>query len=117
MKATPIPTSSRKAVRERDRDRCVRCGGAGSAWHHRRSRSVRDEHTHHPGNGVLLCKTCHDWVHGHPAAAMDDGLILSRHEAEPCTRPWKGITGWWQPECDKQITAITGSDTDRREPR
>jgi hypothetical protein len=43
-----IPTASREAVKSRDTGRCVRCWGVGSEWHHRRSRSVRDEHRHCP---------------------------------------------------------------------
>lgn len=58
---------------------CQRCGGVGSDWHHRRSRRVVDEHTHCPCNGVLLCRTCHAWVHGHPELAQGMGLIVSAY--------------------------------------
>lgn len=85
MKASPIPTTSRVLVKARDGGRCVRCGSGNSPhWHHRRSRRVRDEHTHSPSNGVLLCGTCHTWVHGHPTAAMELGYILPA----TVTKPW-----------------------------
>lgn len=58
----------------------------GEAYHHRRSRSVRDEHTHCTCNGVTLCTTCHEWVHAHPFEAKTVGLIVSRHK-EPSRVP------------------------------
>lgn len=90
MKATPIPNASRIIVRGRDLHRCCRClapvpAGAGH-WHHRRSRSVRDEHQHAPCNGVWLCATCHTWVHGHPFEARRVGFIVSRYSI-PCETP------------------------------
>lgn len=90
MKATPIPMSSRLAVRARARDRCERCGvGTQSGeWHHRRSRSVRDDLTHNERNGVYLCTTCHAWCHAHPLLARNDGFIVSRH-ADPTQVPIK----------------------------
>lgn len=81
---------SRLLVRTRDFSRCVRCktplaSGAGE-WHHRRSRSVRDECQHASCNGILLCGTCHAWVHAHPFAARAKGWIVSRF-AKPCEVP------------------------------
>lgn len=81
--ASPIPERSRIIVRRRERDLCIRCAGKGAQWHHRRSRSVVDEHQHCPCNGVLLCPTCHAWVHAHPFEARGLGLIVSRHTAVP----------------------------------
>lgn len=90
MKATPIPALSRVRVRARDFFRCVRCGSPTPAmaghWHHRRSRSIRDDHTHMPCNGVWLCGTCHEWVHKNPFEARATGLIVSRY-AIPCETP------------------------------
>lgn len=87
-KATPIPLTSRVSVRVRADDRCERCGaGAKNGhWHHRRSRSVRDELTHSEFNGVLLCSTCHNWVHANPFLARGQGWIVSRY-ADPRTIP------------------------------
>lgn len=95
MKATPIPTASREALDRRDHRQCVRCGSPRHHWHHRRTRSVRDEHTHHPGNGVSLCTTCHDWCHHNPGEAMALGLIVSRHEDNPCTLGFQMYYGGW----------------------
>lgn len=94
MRATPIPDWSRRLVFGRSQQRCERCGLRPTMphWHHRRSRSVRDVHTHHPCNGVCLCPACHEWVHGHPMQAWMDGWIVSRHTDNPETVP---ITSRW----------------------
>lgn len=88
MKATPIPERSRNLVVARDHSRCVRCGAPAlpGEWHHRRSRSVRDEVTHSPMNGILLDNVCHSWVHAHPFEARSSGWIVSRY-ADPSTEP------------------------------
>jgi hypothetical protein len=82
-----IPPHRREQVRKREMGRCLRCGGPGANWHHRRSRSVRDEHTHCACNGVWLCGSgtegCHGWAHSHPFEAKAAGLIVSRYEATP----------------------------------
>lgn len=44
---------------------------------------MRDEHTHCPCNGVLLCNSCHGWAHAHPLEARGQGFIISRHTANP----------------------------------
>jgi hypothetical protein len=80
VKATPIPQWSRTLVRHRDLDLCARCGMLGAHWHHRRSRSVRDELTHSPCNGLWLCAFDHAWVHANPREAREAGFIVSRHE-------------------------------------
>lgn len=77
--ATGIPHMSRLMVQHRSYNRCARCGLTGSEWHHRRSRSVRDEHQHCPCNGVWLCRDCHSWVHAHPFEARTSGWIVSRY--------------------------------------
>lgn len=94
MRATPVPAASRGQVRGRSQNRCERCGTPCQTghWHHRRSRSVRDEHTHHACNGLWLCTTCHLWVHANPMAARAGGFILPRvaalPEQYPVQTPW-----------------------------
>lgn len=99
-----IPETSRVLVKNRDMHRCFRCGapaGAGRGeWHHRRSRSVRDEHRHAACNGVWLCGTCHRWVHAHPFEARGKGLIVSRYSATPCLVPVLSHFGWLVLACD-----------------
>jgi hypothetical protein len=56
---------------------------------------VRDEWTHSPTNGVLLCRTCHSWVHKHPFEARASGYIVSRWCADPGTVPVRSFTGQW----------------------
>jgi hypothetical protein len=75
-------------VRGRDFNTCVRCRARISTgeWHHRRSRSVVDEHQHAPCNGLWLCSTCHAWVHAHPFEARAMGWIVSRYMI-PCEMP------------------------------
>jgi 5-methylcytosine-specific restriction protein A len=102
MKTTPIPQRSRDLVRSRERDRCARCQipSPNGHWHHRRSRSVRDSHSHCPCNGVWLCSTCHTWAHSHPTEAREVGLILMRHQSPPGLSPFRTPTGWVLPDCE-----------------
>lgn len=101
-KANAIPTAQRKKVREREQDRCARClwPTQTGQWHHRRSRSVRDDHVHCACNGVWLCVTCHTWVHGNPFLARQTGYIVSRHQAEPATVPLTMTLGTRYLDCD-----------------
>lgn len=78
----------RQTVLERDLRRCVRCGGPASEIHHRRTKSVHDDHTHCPCNTIAMCgwgntNGCHGWAHGNPEAARESGLIVSRFNATP----------------------------------
>lgn len=111
-KASRIPTAARHAVRQRDLVRCARCGSNATVgqWHHRRSRWVRDEHTHHPCNGLWLCADCHSWCHHNPTEAKASGWIVSRYVAEPGSVPvHHGVWGWVLLECNSDFTF-----TDRR---
>lgn len=90
-----IPVQARITVKTRAHFRCERCGvpAPTGQWHHRRSRSRRDEHTHCPCNGVWLCATCHGWVHAHPLEARaEGGFIVSRHVDQPGAVPV--VTPW-----------------------
>lgn len=111
MRATPIPTRSRALVIARARDRCERCGVLMTVghWHHRRSRSVRDDHTHCPCNGVWLCRGDHEWVHAHPMEARQGGFILSRVTAIPAVEPVETPWGMRLHSCDGTYK-ITFSD-------
>lgn len=82
-----IPERSHTLVRQRQRFMCLRCGGRGTDWHHRRKRNVKDRHQHCPCNGVLLCRTCHRWAHAHPALAVKTGFIVSSYENDPGAVP------------------------------
>lgn len=98
--ANPIPPESRRIVEQRDGRRCVRCGGVGSEWHHRRGRAVRDQHQHCACNGIMLCPTCHAYVHRYPTIAGGLGFIVSRFEPEPSTVPVRSVQGWAEMTCD-----------------
>lgn len=89
-----IPEKSRTLVRTRARHRCERCraSAVNGHWHHRRSRRVKDQHTHCPCNGVWLCGPCHIDVHAHPAMAREGGWVLSQWVEEPGTVPIAGRT-------------------------
>lgn len=100
QKGNPIPTRSREMLAARDRGSCFRCGLHGTDWHHRRSRRVRDDHTHCPCNGITLCRACHDAVHARPADARDLGLIVPRDTTEPGRVAVKGFMGWVTLRCD-----------------
>jgi 5-methylcytosine-specific restriction enzyme A len=104
-----IPKEARWLVHRRQRGLCFRCMMPGAEWHHRRGRSVVDDHTHCPCNGVLLCATCHRWVHLHPTRAEEAGLIVSRACKEPWDRALHGFDGWWGFDCKGQAHALSGT--------
>lgn len=84
MAGLKIPNSTRLRVQARDGGRCVVCRMPGRDLHHRRTRSVRDEHTHCPCDLVTLCGPGnnhgdHGWTHGNPFEARSMGLIIGRH--------------------------------------
>ena len=91
---TVIPLASRQSVRERTGGRCLRCGGNGAHWHHRRSRRVVDEHTHCACNGVWLCARCHSWAHHHPTKAKAEGYIVPPQFFPYLVPVWSFAT-WW----------------------
>lgn len=96
MKATRIPEKSRVIVQGREQMRCALCGtpAMDGHWHHRRSRSVRDELTHSPINGVWVHPGCHDWIHANPFESRGLGFIVSRF-SNPGTEPLKhSMAGW-----------------------
>lgn len=76
-----MTTVQYEQVRVRDLFRCVRCGVSTTegAWHHRRSKAVRDEHTHCSCNGVWLDHLCHAAVHRTGFTSRALGLIVARN--------------------------------------
>jgi hypothetical protein len=96
-----VPLSVRTSVRQRAHHRCERCQvpTPHGAIHHRRSRSVRDQHTHCQCNCVYLCHTCHRDVHAHPFNSSKDGWIVSRHVLEPTAVSLHSPTGEWVLDC------------------
>lgn len=99
-RGNPIPQASRLLVETREIGRCLRCGMRGSDWHHRRKRSVKDEHQHCACNGVLLCRTCHTWAHAYPLEAKAKGYIVSQFQPSPGLTQvdaWHGAVTLW---CD-----------------
>ena len=69
---------SRFVVMGRAKGRCEAvvadgCRRYGTDAHHvqRRSQGGTDD----PSNLLWLCRDCHAWVHAHPAAARDRGLL------------------------------------------
>lgn len=98
-----IPSLSRAALDARDGGVCCVCGsGNGAHWHHRRSRRVRDAHTHCACVGLTLCRTCHTMVHSKPVWAYARGLLMSVHITEPWTIPVLTYAGWVTMTCDGQ---------------
>lgn len=99
---TQIPDINRILVRARELHLCARCSAPAmyGHWHHRRTRSVKDDHQHCPCNGILLCAACHQWVHAYPLGAKATGHIVSRYIAQPFTAPFRrGDGAWVQPDC------------------
>lgn len=69
-------------IKERDGNRCARCGNTNNLHiHHRALRSgTTDERA---CNRVTLCQGCHNFVHMHPGQSIDDGWICSRYGEGP----------------------------------
>lgn len=63
----------------------------GNQIHHRQRRR---EGGHAVGNLVLLCDTCHRWVHANPVQAQELGYIISVSVDDPSTIPIRTIFGW-----------------------
>ena len=71
--------------------------------HHRRGRSVVDEHRHCPCNLTYICGSCHRWVHAHPFEARGKGLIISRFVEKPWTVAQVTVQGERSNLCDGTI--------------
>lgn len=94
--------------------KCERCGVGTNPghMHHRRSRSVRDTHTHCPCNLVLLCPTCHRDVHATPFSSRGEGFIVSRY-VNPSEQPfyrWDAIGADTYPACDGRAIVVQSQD-------
>lgn len=72
--------AAKRLVNERDGGLCVRCGSEATDIHHRTPRgmggSSDPETNYSPANLVSLCRSCHDYVHAHPAESYDDGFLV-----------------------------------------
>lgn len=100
--ANEIPTSKRQAVHKRDGRHCQRCGVGCMTGeiHHRRSRSVRDDHTHCLCNLVYLCNRCHRFLTEHPMDGYLTGWMVRRARA-PFGTPFKRWDrAWALPMCE-----------------
>ena len=99
-----IPEEARLLLMGRDHGLCVVCGLGGSDAHHRRSRRVRDEHTHCLCNLVTLCRTDHSWAHlTANREQVKVGLVVSQWEPVPRRAPLLTHDAqWWQPLCTGQ---------------
>lgn len=82
---------ARAAVKERDQGMCVRCGGPGTNWDHRKNRSQGGRWE--ASNGQTLCGSgttgCHGFVTQNPAAAVLEGFTVpswARPELWPAWR-------------------------------
>lgn len=94
-----LPPECRAVVEKRDRGLCVRCTGRATDFHHRRSRRVRDGHTHCSCNGVMLCRTCHNWAHANPVEAEAQGFIVTQWQDFPGFVRVKAWAGWMEMDC------------------
>lgn len=99
-----IPGSTRLKVYARDGRQCLRCGVPGTEIQHRMRRR---EGGHALWNLVLMCHNCHQrWAHANPAAAREQGWIISVHQREPWNVPVKTFFGWVILTEDGQIQAV-----------
>lgn len=99
-KGNAIPTAARKAVADRDRGRCQRCGMAGHEWHHRKRRGGSDPHRHCVCIGITLCGACHRTVHANPARSREEGFIVSKFTDATWDVPIRTFHGVVTNRCD-----------------
>ncbi len=88
-----VPVDVRRALEVRSGGVCeiAREGCLGRAWdvHHRVLRGSGGRHgsarqvSDRLSNLVHTCRSCHEWVHGHPAAAGESGWLLGGREVAP----------------------------------
>lgn len=75
--------SQRRAVYERDKYTCQRCGAKGgprgdTELHAHHETPISDGGSHAPSNLTTLCKSCHEAVHGHPIGTRPSPSRRSR---------------------------------------
>lgn len=72
--------SVRKSVFLRDEGICRRCSRPATDCHHRKPKqmggSSDPERNFGMANLVSLCRTCHNYIHAHPAEAYKDGWLV-----------------------------------------
>ena len=68
----------RPVVVSRFAGQCHICNDPGTAVHHRKLRSQGGDNS--LDNLLLLCDSCHAYVHNHPALAVSAGYILRRDD-------------------------------------
>ena len=89
---TGIPSTTREALRRRDRGSCIICGAASTDAMHR---IRRREGGHELSNLALGCRTCHELCHANPAWAREKGYILPAvARADPRREPLWSWRGW-----------------------
>ena len=87
---------ARAAVKERDQDVCVRCGGPGNNWDHRKNRSQGGRWS--ASNGQILCGSgttgCHGFVTQNPDYAYFEGFAVPSHAHPELWPAWRINVGW-----------------------
>lgn len=112
VRLDPFPPVVAAQLDKRDRQ-CQRCGRSGLRLerHHRRAKSMGGSkarsHTQCACNGLRLCRTCHAYVHEHPAESRQNGWIVRQGVALPgriavnCCLGELVFDDYW-PTCDGQ---------------
>lgn len=78
----PVPAKVRAVVQGRSRGVCEcgrSCTDRAQVMHHRLPRSAGGRHT--AANLLHLADAHHRWIHDHPAAAYELGLLIRRGAA------------------------------------
>lgn len=99
-RGNPIPSDVRLGVDARDQRRCVRCGAASRALHHRQRRR---EGGHGFENLISLCLADHRWAHANPSEARDAGYIVSVHATDIESVPILAYYGWVRLMSDRSL--------------
>lgn len=87
---------ARAALKERDQGTCVRCGGPGTNWDHRKNRSQGGRWA--ASNGQTLCGSgttgCHGFVTQNPINAVFEGFAVPGYAHPELWPAWRINVGW-----------------------
>ncbi len=105
MADNEFPAGQRRILKDRDDWRCARCAVPVSDNAHVHNRKLRSRGGGRDlSNGVLLCPTCHHWVHHNVEKATEQGFIVASRAFTALTpvttwrgRIWLDDIGSWRP--------------------
>lgn len=73
-------STTKRMVDSRENGTCLKCSQPGTDVHHRIVRGMggtkNEAVAYGLANLILLCRSCHNWVHGHPTESYKLGFLV-----------------------------------------